>query len=87
MAESDRIYTMLDRIEAKLDRVGERLAVVEAKAHKPEECPGVRRVEASLADHIEDERAEKKEAFWRGWGKEVLKLLAAAAAGFAGSKG
>jgi len=84
--DSERMYIVLDRIEGKVDRVGERLAVVETLAHKPDDCPGSKRLDERLSAHIEDDKEAAKEAFWRGWGKEFLKLLAAMTAGFIGSR-
>lgn len=91
MADSERMYVVLDRIESKLEsnhlEVVQRLTKLETVNHRPEDCPGVLRVERAIEKHIESDKASEKENWWRGWGKEVLKLAAAAGAGFVGSKG
>lgn len=90
-SDSQRIYIVLDRIEDKQEKnhvelIG-RISKLEVMSHGSDDCPGVKRVEASLAGHISNDKSTKQQEYWKNWGKEILKLAAACFAGFAGGKG
>jgi hypothetical protein len=88
--DSDRLYTMLKGIGDKQDinhvEVVQRLTRLETKSHTAEDCPGVGRVERQLSEHIEDSRRKSEAEGWKAWGKEIVKLVLAAGAGFAGGR-
>ena len=81
MPESERMYTILDRIEDKLDHVTERLVRVETKQHAPDDCPGAKRIETTLKDHIQEHEQMKRDAGWKAFIKDTVKMVLAGGAG------
>ena len=86
IGESDRMWNKLDSIDGKLDDLSKDVAAMKAVSHRPDDCPGVARVEKDLHDHKAEVKDREKQNYWRGACQKALELGAAVLAGFTGSK-
>ena len=79
--EIGRIFEAIEKGREEQNRnhteVVQRLTALETKQHAPEDCPRAARVEEKINAHLKTEATEKRDASWKGFAKEGLRLLAA----------
>lgn len=76
MAENDRIYDLLGRMEKTINlnhtEVLTRITVLEAKNHTPDDCPAAKRIEK----RIDKSELEAKDNAWKAMAKEAMRVMA-----------